>query len=640
MYFCTVKRNYGKSLVAMKNYYYFAILTLMLGACSKEKDMYDYSAAANQEVKNAENMLGVKIDPNQTWVMTNNMTVTINDLPTDLDAQNILIMDANPLTDTGAQVLASASASQRSVKMEAPKGLKKLYAAAVDAKGDVRVASFEAASPSVSFKSSKGYTQTQAPATARRAMAKAPLKQSELQWKPTVQTKMFADNGWNDEWAYIESGDVQTHFTDMASLARTVFSFLPEAGLNFRDTLNKAEMVRNDYYTVVAKGGGEVIVTPIYRNTSNRNSRVGYFYFTPGSERNVKTVRKYLFEEPVPMNYHNKSISDIPEECTIQSYKLIYYDAEGNPSYNFPEGTEIGFFNNVDQQYNTFGEPFNWYNVGEANSDLSNYLKGKNVLPDWAKSYNVNWETYSHTVMFQRGGNTFICFEDWVQDFDMNDVVLLMNEESNVEAASVAPVGSCKENIRFYRYSYGFEDTRNGDYDMNDVVLRVWRPSLQKKQLTIELAACGASDNLYIFYTTLEGVRQPLFGGKEVHQLFRELGYEAEFYNTESINAPILPTTTIDISNFDDFNYVRADFFIVNETKDIEVHMPAALGIKGGAPFGICAPQKAWAWPKEQVSIVKAYNPYFGPFAANQDVNADWYMFPVEDQVIYYDTAK
>jgi hypothetical protein len=626
----------------MKKYYFMAIFAILLSACSKDKDVFDSDAAASKELKNAEDHLGVKIDPNQTWVTTNNLTVTIGDLPTDLLTQNILIMDVNPLVDSDAQVLANASASDRTIKLEIPQGQKMLYAAAIDANGDVRVASFEVTEPTVSFKAEQGYAQIQTPAAARRAMAKAkaPLKRSELQWKPTVQAKMYADKGWNDEWAYIESGDVKTQFTNMAYYTDIVLSFLPEAALNFRDTLNKAEMVRNDYYAIVGKGGGEVIVTPIYRNTSNRNSRVGYYYFTPGDERNIKTARKYLFEEPVPMNYHNKSRNDIPQECTIQSYKLIYYDAEGNPSYDFPEGTEIGFFNNVDQQSNMLGETFNWYNEGEANSDLSGYFKEKNVLPDWAKAYNVSWETYSHTVMFQRGGNTFICFEDWVQDFDMNDIVLLVNEESNVEPAPVAPTHSCKENIRFYRYSYGFEDTRNGDYDMNDVVLRVWRPSLQKNQLTIEVAACGASDSVYIFYNTLEGERLPLFSGKEVHQLFRELGYDAEFYNTESINAPTLPKMTLNINNFNDFNYARADFFIVNKTKNLEVHMPAALGIIGGAPFGICAPQKAWAWPKERISIVKAYNPYFGPYAADHNVNVDWYMFPVEDKVIYYDTAN
>lgn len=60
----------------------------------------------------------------------------------------------------------------------------------------------------------------------------------------------------------------------------------------------------------------------------------------------------------------------------------------------------------------------------------------------------------------------------------------------------------------------------------------------------------------------------------------------------------------------------------------------------GGAPYAICTPQKAWAWPKEKVSIVKAYNPYFAPYAADKNVNVDWYMFPVEKEVIVYDTAK
>ena len=70
------------------------------------------------------------------------------------------------------------------------------------------------------------------------------------------------------------------------------------------------------------------------------------------------------------------------------------------------------------------------------------------------------------------------------------------------------------------------------------------------------------------------------------------------------------------------------------------MHNPAALGEKGGAPYAICAPQKSWKWPKEHICITNAYNPMFAPFAADRNVNVDWYKFPVEESVMEYDTAK
>lgn len=629
--------------------FYFLLTVTAFTACTKDKDLYDPAAVekrnAEKELANAEAKLGVKIDPEQDWLMTATRSVLVTDLPSDIKASQLLIMDANPFVDNNAQVYAAFDVSGESftISFEAPKEAT-VYAVCVSKDGNVRMTTLEAGKETLSFKKKDNYKYVDVSSASRLfAPKKAALKGfNELTWQNTVHSEMFANDGWADQWAYVSRGNTNVHFDDMNELLDNVFGFLPEGGLNFRDTLNKAEMVRNNYYAVVGEGGGEVTVTAIYRNTSNPDTRFGYYYFVPGEERNIKTVRKFIFEEALPMNYHNVKRNDIPSEQDVPAYKLVYYDANGNASYTFPEGTEIGFFNTVSPRYiSGMDKPFNWYNEGTSNLALSEYFKGRNVLPDWAKSYNVGWETFSHTVMFQRGGVSFVCFEDWVQDFDMNDIVLMI--DGNIEDAPLAPTKSCKENIKFYRYSYGFEDTFIGDYDMNDAVLRVWRQNLQTKDLTVELAATGAADKIYIYYQRDNGERVELFDGKEAHEAFQLCGNPAaEFYNTETINGPILPVCKLTLSNkeWEDFNYNKADFFIINKTKDFEVHNPAALGEKGGAPYAICAPQKSWKWPKEHICITNAYNPMFAPFAADRNVNVDWYKFPVEESVMEYDTAK
>ena len=618
----------------------------LFSSCSKEKDLFDINAVESQRMQNAEKELGVTIDPNQTWIMTETRTVNVESLPSDMEAKYVLVMDANPLKDKSAEVLAVVNASNKTISFEAPKGLTTLFAVCVDEVGDVRVRELDASKSVVSFVQDADYQVVSATASARRNRAPENRSIDNLVWQNTVHSDLFASDGWEDQWAYVERGDADVHFDDITNYIDIVLGYLPEGGLNFRDTLNKAEMVRNNYYAVVGEGGGEVTLTALYRNTINPNSRFGYYYFEPGDEqsgkRNIKTVRKFVFEDEIPMNYHNVKRDDIAKSQTVPAYKLVYYDKDGNPSYHFPEGTEIGLFINVDPRYaKGMDKAFNWYNEGTTNNVLSAFFKNQDVLPSWAKSYNVSWETFSHTVMFERGGTKFVCFEDWVQDFDMNDIVLMI--DGNIEDVPVAPTGSCKEDIRFYRFSYGFEDTYLGDYDMNDVVLRVWRQSLSKNSLQIELAACGANDEIYMFYTRLDGDTMALFEGKEAHQLFVEAGNApSQFYNTETINAPLLPLMTLPmtVKEFEDFNYNKADFFIYNATKDLTIHIPAAMGVKGSAPYGICTPQKAWKWPKERTAITKAYNPYFAPFAANQDANVDWYLFPVEELVMYYDTAK
>lgn len=95
----------------------------------------------------------------------------------------------------------------------------------------------------------------------------------------------------------------------------------------------------------------------------------------------------------------------------------------------------------------------------------------------------------------------------------------------------------------------------------------------------------------------------------------------------KNFNAPVLPVTTVTVSNWADFSYARADFYIYNKTKDLEVHLPSAQGLTGASPYAICIPQKNWRWPKERISVVKAYSMFAG-FAANSDVNIDWFNYP------------
>jgi len=71
------------------------------------------------------------------------------------------------------------------------------------------------------------------------------------------------------------------------------------------------------------------------------------------------------------------------------------------------------------------------------------------------------------------------------------------------------------------------------------------------------------------------------------------------------------------------FRYYKADFYIVDETTGVEIHLPAAQGITGSAPYAVCIPS-AWQWPLERISIKTAYKEFAG-YAANPDVNKGWY---------------
>lgn len=592
----------------------------VLASCS-DKELFDQEAADHaKELQNAEAMLGTTIDKNHTWTMTEKKTVTVAQFPEGFVPSELYIYNADPLIDSTATVLAQTTNPKSAITFEAPTGYAQLYAVCIEqGTNDARVAAFDSNEKTVSFSDAKGYKFSTVASSRSAAPRKAPGNRADLNWQKTFHAKTFADTGWDDEWAYIEQGDAQIEFTDFKRYKNVALTFVPEGKLNYRDLIEKYDAIREYYYTVVDKDGGEVTVTPIWSDTGNPTPRIGYFYFEPGAEQNIKTVRKYIFEEPIPMNYHNVKDENIPDEQTIKSYKLIYYDAAGNPSYTFPKGTRIGFFNTVNNRYmsSMISEPFNWYGIGEANLELSNYFRDKGVN-DATLGWNVGWETYSHTIMFQRDGENFIGFGDWIKDFDMNDILLLLT--GDVEQLPVAELQEKKTHV----YTYAFEDTRNGDYDVNDVVLRVTRT--QGSKLNVELVAVGAADDLKVYYKPVSGDAVALFGGLEVHEAFKNAsGVESMFYNTETVNATSFPSTVVTIDDHT-FTFATADFYIVNLTKEIEVHTPASQGQVGLAPYGICVPN-AWSWPIEKRCIVASY-PYFKNFAQKAGANLDWYFYP------------
>lgn len=102
-----------------------ALASLMITSCNNKEDLYDADAVnANKtktELENAETALGVNIDDNQEWVLTNKYTIIFEKLPSDIKTESIAILDANPLTDNSAAILAF-SKSADFISFEAPKG--------------------------------------------------------------------------------------------------------------------------------------------------------------------------------------------------------------------------------------------------------------------------------------------------------------------------------------------------------------------------------------------------------------------------------------------------------------------------------------------------------------------------------------
>ncbi|MDE6012314.1 MAG: DUF4842 domain-containing protein, partial [Prevotella sp.] len=169
-------------------------------------------------------------------------------------------------------------------------------------------------------------------------------------------------------------------------------------------------------------------------------------------------------------------------------------------------------------------------------------------------------------------------------------------------------------------WSYAFEDTPLGDYDMNDVVIKVSyaydedTKKVDNSHLNVTLCCTGATLKLKVYLNNTV-----LFGGEEVHEA---LGRTApELVNTGA--GPDTETYTVTINTPENFEFGTADFWIDSPLVPGGVHIAKA----GQDPHGIVIPAD-WAWPTEYTCIKDAY-PNFIEFAKDASTTDEailnWY---------------
>ena len=596
---------------------FLMIAGMLVTACSDHGD----SVSENEYGRaHAEKELGISISDQHTWNMTTQGTVAFANIPEEYKNAALAVFSQNPLTDTlGTATMLAYVEGQNSIAYEVPGHLKKLYAACILGNGQMVVKPFLKGQETVDM-SAEGFKLVSA---AESRMTRAG-EQSALEFTPTINAMLFAENGWaNDRFAFIERGGLNAEFDDFSNYSNSYKTFLPE-GKNSTGKLKTYDEIYNFHWTIVGKDGGEVTLIPVHKQSA-QYEYLGYFYCLPGEDLNFKDVPKYVFSEGIK---NDMIVNDDVDEYVANAYRLIYYDKDGNASYTFPEGTKIYFFLHCfpsRQAYSWCNHSWDnnlgidYYSMPDLNRDMLQHLNQVHNVNFNLYGGNDDWEESPRVVYFSRGNTNYIGMEDGT-DMDYNDIVCMVR--GNLEKFPDSETVETKSQV----YTYAFEDTKLGDYDMNDVVLHVWRDTKKKAELTVQLVATGAFNNLKVFYDD-HGVKysEPvaLFDGKEVHEA---LGIKAEsFGNTETQNVASLPTTNIQY-DYAKFRYYKADFYIVDMATGAEVHLPSAQGLVGSAPYAICVPCR-WQWPTEHTPITRAY-PSFTGYAANPGVNVDWYLQP------------
>ena len=145
----------------------------------------------------------------------------------------------------------------------------------------------------------------------------------------------WRDSGWEDKFYQINASIIPSELSDAdrEKLTNAILNVIPESGNN----LGKAQATG---YSITTKGG-PVTITPVYHHSSS-NDKISYYYYPAGSvpsAEDIKKMDKYVIGEM------GNGLTNVNKN----TYSLVYKDANGNVSYDFPANYVINFIvNNTD----------------------------------------------------------------------------------------------------------------------------------------------------------------------------------------------------------------------------------------------------------------------------------------------------
>ena len=407
-----------------------------------------------------------------------------------------------------------------------------------------------------------------------------------------------------------------------AAFNTMVFSYFK----NKQDNLSKVKS--SGYYNEKAypftTGDDPIIISPAYKedgalkdNTGYGyeiyNSDLYYYYFDENNAEYQANPVEFLQKLPKYKAIQFKDLYIEKEDKVLEkrgSYALLYY-GDGTPevgtkgSYTFPKGLCIGFMVRAKTTFEE-GNPKKarkqgeLYGDGRLNNDINNYsecnFKSSKLGTDGPR---VAWMTFN--------GKKLMCWESGT-DKDFNDIILEVEGGVDIPNIPIDP--------EYETYTYCFEDTPVGDYDLNDVVIKAVRKYNTKVEYSI--VACGAHDELYI-----KGIG---IDDKEVHSLFK--ADTQTFVNTQKGGTPYTAyKTTRTVDNGFSIADPNTAPYIYDKTTNVTIK----LSKRGEDPHGIMIPDD-FKYPLEKVCIKDAYTE-FNNWGKNPVTSTDWYTKPVSGNV-------
>jgi hypothetical protein len=626
----------------MKKLVTLAVIGLVLSGCTKGFDMPEPSpeptpnptGVTDEEIKkHAEETLGFTIPANQDWNSTTNGTVMIN-VNSAVTKVSVLALVSQTDEDGEAYnsmtILNQAETNNQSaitLNYDVPKKNEGLYVAFYTANG----CSYKKVDGnSVSFDQAPAKTRamTRTVSTPSGTFKIADIKSSyaaDRGWIPDEKLYMLADEDYNR--MQITADPYTPEYNALVS--DLVFAYLPNSkDLNNLTKVMAAGYTDDNAYRITTGDDAPIVISPIYKRDSAPawgnevyNSDFYYYYFNPADMPStadeqvafLKSLPKYKL---IPFNIHFGESEDNVMEKRY-SYCALYFGDEKTPSigtegtFKFPKGYKIGFMVRAKTDFKENGKPRKQgelYFDGRLNVDINGYSEtnfkttvNKFKLP--LNSPRATWLRINDRII--------MCWESGT-DTDFNDI--LLEVEGSVEPITIA------HEFEYNTYTFCFEDTQKGDYDLNDIVIKAKR--INETTVEYSIVACGAYDELCVKNVNA-GV---ITDDAEVHSLF---GVGAnQFVNTQN-EAEKLTAITGQKTVSKSFSFLDEDNqpYIYDKTTKHTVK----LATKGQDPHGIMIPFE-FKYPTERTCIKDAYKE-FNNWGANPVNSTNWYTKPVEGKV-------
>ena len=616
-----------------------AIGILVFTSCSKSTDLYNPQptptnpTSQGDEIKdNVQKVFGVTFDPNQDWSSTTKKEVTINANSSIKKVQVLVYLDAvdeegEPITDLN--VLNETELNGKtSVKLtyDEPNDNKGVFVSFVS-DNDIQMRKVTGSTVSLESKATTrgtiGVTETYSIPTGTPVIGKAvkSYANSESKWLLNEMLYELSDYSSQKMTAQDFSAD------EKETLRALILSyFVNSKKVNNKKLIDESGFFNENGYPITTQANANIIVSPIYKcdgclkdgtgfGYEVYNSDLYYYYFDPNnadykdSNKTVEFLQNLPKYKAIPFSeVYPKTDDDVIEKRG--AYALIYW-GDGTPevgvttgSYQFPEGLKIGFM----LRSKANGKHGELYLDGRLNTNIN-----KKSPFSSSTAYEGNGDDMPRAGWLTVNGRQLLCWESGT-DADFNDLILEV--QGGVSELTYTPKLSVGQ-----IYTFCFEDTELGDYDLNDVVIKAQR--INDTQVQYELYACGAFDELYVKNV------DSAWENTEIHALF---GKEPKTYiNTEASDKKKPSTTPIIITKKVSNTFTFLDSSCQPYIYDKTTGKTIKLAAKGQDPHGIMIPID-FKYPLEKVCIKDAY-PNFNNWGQNSVTYKDWYNTLVGSKV-------